>query len=1342
MSEETKLADLLASRGVTLSDVLAEMGGFDEEDWADWAESLEDISESHLDFFEGHLEDEAFEAKAAGRQTLAQGALDSIVAPLAALLLLRWMEGLDTGAGSSRSPRDPGSVPALSPDQRWPSWSCLRKESLSEFLSRRLVPALEGPPDAAPGRMLRSLLPVIRTLATLPEGMRDRIVQWVARFDLTSARGRQTARRILARAVRWETEVFEYHRVSFTTPEPLAELMVELLDPKPGELIYDPCFGTGGLLATAVRRVCTDLDGMAGATGLEGPQAAAFGVEINPHAYAVGAAQAVLAGASDPELELRDALEALPTGPGASAGFDCVIAHPPWGRVRPQGSYTLPVATNETAMQFLQHVMASLKPGGRAVVVLPSHVLYRRGPDRTIRRDLLSNYWVEGVIALPAGRLRPHSTDDTNLLVFRRAAPQSAVRFLRVPDAGPVVPRDVAAEFREGELGGPLWQVSVQDLEIGDWELLARKSGHKALARKLKGLGEANPEVETRPLKEVADVLPGKTYQTWTTVESMEGPVTGVGLVRAADITDSGIRVPSVFLAENIDGKPLNPEYRLCFGDVLLTTSGAIGKVGVVDEADLDAVGGHGIAVIRPADGVSARFLKSLLASDAYQDWFRGHARGAALQQLSVAKLRELPIPIPPRALQERVVQMVAGERGDSLAGIVRVLTNTEDPIAEWVQESAEVRDLRQPDSVEDGVALLERIAVSIRKLGARVARPGVRTHPDLAKWLQDIAEPMSALEGLANLPPGAERLAVLDSLLLGLEAIASIQGKPPSPATGLGRDVARQISGLAKAERERMLDEVTLEASVDRSSVPVGMHNEVQVRLWNRSPLALRRLAVSVLPRIGEARATYLAADSALVVPLRIPADAPTGSYGFTLQWRASRLDGRPTKGRVRLAVDVRESRDADRVRELGTSPYIVGSPVEREEMFFGRKEAIDEIRRQLRSDDRANVVLLEGNRRTGKTSILKRLQDPEVLPGWITVNCSLQGGEGHATKAGLPTNEVFRLMARDIGWAAHAAGVHVWLPDVDPPDPGKPFQIAFVKALRHAFSGGRPFEMFELFLQTVIDAAKPRRLLLMLDEFDKLQEGIDAGVTSPQVPENIRYLLHTYPDLSAVLAGSRRIKRLREEYWSALFGFGHRVPVSALPFEDARRLVTQPVDGRLVFVPEARDRVVELCARQPFLIQSLCNRIFESAARSDRRTVAVGDVDEAAHALTEDNEHFRTLWGYAGTERRRFLLSLFRRLRGGMPITLEVLERTLRENGVALRRGERLGDDLEFLRELELLELRGTGHGSAYTLAIPLMADWMERNVDFENQRRMAVEEFEEADRGDGYSMTQEDD
>ena len=316
------------------------------------------------------------------------------------------------------------------------------------------------------------------------------------------------------------------------------------------------------------------------------------------------------------------------------------------------------------------------------------------------------------------------------------------------------------------------------------------------------------------------------------------------------------------------------------------------------------------------------------------------------------------------------------------------------------------------------------------------------------------------------------------------------------------------------------------------------------------------------------------------------------------------------------------------------------------------------------------------------------------------------------------------------------------MWLPDADPPEPGKPFKVEFVRALRRAFSGDRLFETFELFLQTVIEAARPRRVLLMLDEFDKLQEGIDEEVTSPQVPENIRYLLHTYPELSAILAGSRRIKRLREEYWSALFGFGHRVPISGLELEDARRLVTRPADGLLVYVPEARDRVVELCARQPFLIQSLCNRIFESAARSQRRTVTVDDVATAAEAMIEDNEHFRTLWGYAGTERRRFLLALCQKLGDRRPITLDLLERNLRRHGVHLHRGERLGDDLEFLRELEMLELRGTRAGSAYRLAIPLMAPWIGRNVDFENQRRRAVEEFEEADRGDGYPVATEED
>src|SRR5262249_30212185 len=108
------------------------------------------------------------------------------------------------------------------------------------------------------------------------------------------------------------------------------------------------------------------------------------------------------------------------------------------------------------------------------------------------------------------------------------------------------------------------------------------------------------------------------------------------------------------------------------------------------------------------------------------------------------------------------------------------------------------------------------------------------------------------------------------------------------------------------------------------------------------------------------------------------------------------------------------------------------------------------------------------------------------------------------------------------------------------------------------------RPFEQFRTILEGALEQIHPRRILFMLDEFDKVQEAIDSGVLSPQVPENLRFLFHTYDALSAILTGSRRIKRLREEYWSVLFGIGKSIGVSKLDSQSARSLVARPVAGR----------------------------------------------------------------------------------------------------------------------------------------------------------------------------------
>ena len=911
-------------------------------------------------------------------------------------------------------------------------------------------------------------------------------------------------------------------------------------------------------------------------------------------------------------------------------------------------------------------------------------------------------------------------------------------------DKAIAVAQVTAEEFRNSAPNGKLWETPVKKLATRDWELVAKRTGEETLGRSLESLQATDIEIPVKPLHDVADLFVGVSYGKAVTTTNCNDPSASIGLLRVADVDQTGIRTPSLYLTEEGSAR-IQPKQRLRVGDVLITTSGTIAKLGLVSitTGNVGVVAAKSIVVIRPEAQVSPQYLKCLLTSGSYQEWLRGHARGATIQHLSVRTLRHLPVPVPEVPIQERVVRRTVEESSDPIVAMVSILTDGgDDPIVTWLTGSSDVQELLGLDQPAIPTALLERISHSVHALQNQVANSHIQTMPDLAKWLIDLAEGVGTLQGLKHVPPGPGRLAILDSAQLRLEQVRSALGESSLPSLDSARDVTKGISRLIRTELGSLLEDVRLEPGVRPDAVVAESENEVQVRLENQSPLALRNILVSTSPNIGSTNKTYLSEGQVLSFAVQIPARTEIGPFHFRLKWRATRLDGRSVSGEVSLAVDVRPVHEAVHQTDLGTSPYIVGGPIDREEMFFGRQDIIDKIQRQLSTSQRANVILLEGNRRTGKTSILKRLQGPDVLPGWIVVNCSFQGGEGHESKSGLPTNEVFRLMARDIGWAFNDAGLRVWFPGMKPPEPGKPFKVAFIKALSAAFTGSsRPFEIFELYLQEVLQVSSPRRLLLMLDEFDKLQEGIDNGITSPQVPENIRYLLHTYPSLSAVLTGSRRLKRLREEYWSALFGFGHRVPVSELPSKDAGLLATRPVEGRLTYVSEATDHLVDLCARQPFLIQSLCNRIFEHAALSNERTVTVGVVDMAAREMVQDNEHFRTLWDYAGTERRRFVLALCQHLEPiPDPVTLSLLETKLEEYGIVLPHGDRLGVDLEYLRELELIELQRTTRGSAYVLTVPLMANWIRLNIDFEDLRQSAVREGERLE-FDGYDYVEGD-
>ncbi len=1364
---------------------------------------------------------------------------DLILGLLAGLLIAKWA-ALDESERKALATFDEQAfTPELPEALGLPAW-----EEPASNHADAVVEALggmttsNGAEGAATCYVTRIAPLVIRAAENSPE-MYGRLLGRVRRLDLKTPDGRMLAAHLFDDVLRMMLDERGKRIGEFVTPEPVAALMLSLANPKSGDRIYDPCFGIGELLVGAVRRLNE-------AAWFASPHHRAdiqvtqvFGVEINRDAYAVGLCRALLAGIERPGFALADALERPLPRRRSADGFDCILAAPPWGgRSKHPSAGRFPFPSRNTESLFLQHVMANLRPGGRAVVVLPENALYRTG-DRRLRKALLSEYSVDAVVSLPDGAFAPWTGVAASLVVFRRAEPRPAVRFVSIspkawegttgddggdrvrgedrgeshdagtcglgfPDgeaarggAGPAVAKagegvgsgkrrvhrfellwllPKLLQSRHEVLAGPylpgveVWEAPVRELAQQDYELVAKKSGSEALGAEIDRLVALDPSLKVERLERVAEVCPGLSYARRFVTEDHEAtdvrtvsdifrapPGIVAGLLRAGDVKDtvvprweSGTLPPALFLTEEGKDRLKEKDYLRPL-DIVVTMSGAVGKVALfpTTSIQMEAVPGfaptdgskgfiaHGLvpltpvvatrslAVARAGERVEPQFLAKLLRSPVYRNWLSGHARGTAIQHLPIRTLRKLPVPVPPLEVQYTVCDELTRSGGDAMAVLVRLLSRAaNEPVAVWLETPAVARLVSGMVDGEyaHGMRGLVAAADALRSLIDRTRHlpdPASLENSDLwfRAWLDVAREAAAALDGVASVPCGAGRLAILGVALSRLrEALHMIDGVE-GPSVGRLGIFTRTMIRFAEEEIRAMQESITLDVGVEPAEVVVGAVSEVRLRLTNTSSVPLRSLRVETRPAVGTGRTPYLGDGEIHDVPLTIHPHADTQPLRISVSWQANRLDGATVGDETEVSLRLLSTREAVRSGDLGFSPYIVGSPVDRREMFFGRADVIDRIQRQLGASNHANVILLEGNRRTGKTSVLRQLGKADVLPGWIPVYCSFQDAEGDGAKAGIPTRNVFRLLARTTGCALGDAGVETWFPGLPEREPGRPFKLAFRAALDRVFTdGGAPFESFEIYIAAAVEAASPRRILLMLDEFDKLQEGIDDGITSPQVPENIRHLLQHQPGMSAIVTGSRRLKRLREEYWSALFGLGHRVGISALPLDDARRLVTEPVDGRLGYLPQARDRLAELCACHPFLVQSLCNRVFERAASGGDRTITVDVVEEAATEMVRDNEHFRTLWDYAGTARRRLLLALCDHLAEEPDaVNLDLFSVKLQEYGVPLRRDSELVSDVAELRELELLDFDDSYRGGTYRLSVPLMARWLRMNEDF---------------------------
>ena len=239
----------------------------------------------------------------------------------------------------------------------------------------------------------------------------------------------------------------------FYTPRPVVRLMVNMLDPKEGESIYDPTCGTGGMLLEAVHHVKENHGDDRTLWGK------LFGQEKNLTTSAIARMNLFLHGASDFQIVRGDTLR----NPAFFAGdnlatFDCVIANPPfslekWGE---EVWTSDPFGRNFAGMPpgksgdyaWVQHMIKSMAPKtGRMAVVLPHGALFRMGKEGEIREKILGMDLLEAVIGLG-----PNLFYGTGLaaciLIFRQRKKPDRKRKVLIVDA--------SKEFKTGRVQNEL----------------------------------------------------------------------------------------------------------------------------------------------------------------------------------------------------------------------------------------------------------------------------------------------------------------------------------------------------------------------------------------------------------------------------------------------------------------------------------------------------------------------------------------------------------------------------------------------------------------------------------------------------------------------------------------------------------------------------------------------------------------------------------------------------------------------------------------------------------------------------------------------------------------------
>lgn len=361
--------------------------------------------------------------------------------------------------------------------------------------------------------------------------------------------------------------------------------------------------------------------------------------------------------------------------------------------------------------------------------------------------------------------------------------------------------------------------------------------------------------------------------------------------------------------------------------------------------------------------------------------------------------------------------------------------------------------------------------------------------------------------------------------------------------------------------------------------------------------------------------------------------------------------------------------------------NPYAPGNPLELgDPLFVGRDDVVQKLGQALQHKYRP-AFLLTGERRMGKSSILKQL--PVLLgPRYLPVFYDLQTPGMIAS-----TSAFFATLSAGIEKQFREKGLQVQKLERSLLDDAQQQEEL------------RVYDLFEQWFTEVEQALEQvnRTLILSFDEFEKLEDAEKRGtIDLHMLFDWFRSAIQNRPRLALLFSGAKMVGDMGRS-WAGYFVNVERIKVSFLRTADASDLIIRPIPD--IFGAEVAQEIMRVTRCHPFLIQAVCKHIIENLNESSRSFATLEDVSASVLGVFESwGGYFWDLWDRCDQDQRASLLAL--------PMLASADAAQIAQmNGLSEQRTRLALEKLQ-IRELVTCE---EGH---YSFAIPLFAQWVEQN------------------------------